>query len=106
MKRFTRETLEIDEADDKVQLTTFMVGLKSREFVVSLAKNPFKTIIEMLLKAQKYMNVEDALAAVRDVEKSREKGRRRTIIENKKGSVWIVESMTRVKGKTKELLEQ
>ena len=52
------------------------------------------------------MNVEDALAAVRDVEKSREKGRRRTIIENKKGSVWIVESMTRVKGKTKELLEQ
>ena len=74
--------------------------------MVSLAKNPFKTITEMLLKAQKYMNVEDALAAVRDVEKSREKGRRRTIIENKKGSVWIVESMTRVKGKTKELLEQ
>ena len=69
--------------------------------MVSLAKNPFKTITEMLLKAQKYMNVEDALAAVRDVEKSREKGRRRTIIENKKGSVWIVKSMTRVKGKTK-----
>ena len=65
-------------------MTTFKVGLKSREFVVSLAKNPFKTIIEMLLKAQKYMNVEDALAAVKDVEKSREKGRRRTIIENKK----------------------
>ena len=103
MKRFTRETLEVDETNDKVQLTTFKVGPKSREFVVSLAKNPFKTIIEMLLKAQKYMNVEDALAAVRDVEKSREKGRRRTIIENKKGSV---ESMTRVKGKTKELLEQ
>ena len=69
--------------------------------MVSLAKNPFKTITEMLLKAQKYMNVKDALAAVRDVEKSREKGRRRTIIENKKGSVWIVKSMTRVKGKTK-----
>ena len=54
MKRFTWETLEVDETDDKVQLTTFKVGLMSREFVVSLAKNPFETIIEMLLKAQKY----------------------------------------------------
>ena len=76
MKRFTQETLEVDEADDKVQLTTFKVGLKSREFVVSLAKNPLKTITEMLLKVHKYMNVEDALVAIRDVEKSREKERK------------------------------
>ena len=40
VKRFTRETLEVDEADDKVQLTTFKVGLKFREFVVALAKSP------------------------------------------------------------------
>ena len=39
MKRFTQETLEVDEADDKVQLKTFKAGLKSREFVVSLVKN-------------------------------------------------------------------
>ena len=49
--RFTRETLEVDEADDRVQLTTFKAGLKSREFVVSLAKNPSKTMAKMLLKA-------------------------------------------------------
>ena len=42
VKRFIWETLEVDEADDKVQLTTFKVGLKSRDFVVSLAKNPPK----------------------------------------------------------------
>ena len=36
VKRFTKEILEIDEADDKVQLTTFKTGLKSREFVVAL----------------------------------------------------------------------
>ena len=36
--RFTQGTLEVDKADDKVQLTTFKVGLKSREFLVSLAK--------------------------------------------------------------------
>ena len=40
VKRFTRETLEVDEVDDKVQLTTFKAGLKSREFVVSLMKSP------------------------------------------------------------------
>ena len=43
--------MEVDEANDKVQLTTFKAGLKSREFVVSLAKNPPNTMAKMLLKA-------------------------------------------------------
>ena len=65
--------LEIDEADDKVHLTTFKVGLKPRDFVASLAKNPPKTMAEALLKAQKYMNAEEALAAIDGAEKSKEK---------------------------------
>jgi len=40
VKCLTREVLEVDEVDDKVQLTTFKAGLKSREFMVTLAKNP------------------------------------------------------------------
>ena len=32
--------------------------------MVSLAKNPFRMMAGMLLKAQKYMNVEDTLAAM------------------------------------------
>lgn len=76
VKRFTQENLEVDEVNDKVQLTTFKAGLKSREFVVSLAKNPPKKMVKMLLKAQKYMNVEEALAAIKDVEKTSEKGRK------------------------------
>ena len=63
----------MDEADEKVQLTTFKARLKSREFLVSLAKNPSKTMAEMLLKAQKYMNAEDALATIEGVEKPKEK---------------------------------
>ena len=63
----------VDEVNDKVQLTTFKARLKSREFVVSLAKKPPKTMVEMLLKAQKYMNVEGALAAIEGVEKPKEK---------------------------------
>ena len=44
--------------------------------MVSLAKNPPKMLAEMLLKAQKYMNVEDALAAIKDIEKLGDKGRK------------------------------
>ena len=39
VKRFTWETLEVDEANDKVQLTTFKAGLKSRDLVASLVKD-------------------------------------------------------------------
>ena len=76
MKCFTQETLEVDETDDKVQLTTFKVRLRSRDLVASLTKNPPKTMAEMLLKAQKYMNVEDALAAIKDAGKPRDKGKK------------------------------
>ena len=76
MKRFTWETLEVDEVNNKVQLIIFKARLKSREFVVSLAKNPSKMMAEMLLKAQKYINTEDALAAIKDVEKPRDMGRK------------------------------
>ena len=76
VKRFTRETLEVDETDDKVQLRTFKAGLRSRDLMASLAKNPPKTMAEMLLKAQKYMNAEDALAAIKDVEKPGDKGKK------------------------------
>jgi len=63
LKRLTRETLEVDEADDKLQLTTFKAELKSRDFVVTLVKSP----------PRKYMNAKDALAAIRDEEKPRER---------------------------------
>ena len=103
MKWFTRETLEVDEAVDKVQLTTFKVGLKSREFVASLAKNPPKTMAKMLLKAQKYMNAEDALDAIRDVERPRDKGRKDDDRKGQKRKRQIVKLMMRVKERTREL---
>ena len=76
MKHFTRETLEVNKVDDKMQLTTFKAGLKSREFMVSLTKNPPKKMTEMLLKAQKYMSTEDTLTTIKDVKKSNEKERK------------------------------
>ena len=44
--------------------------------MASLAKNPPKTMAEMLLKAQKYMNAEDTFAAIKDVEKPGDKAKR------------------------------
>ena len=67
--------LEVDESDDKVQLMTFKAGLKSRDFVVSMAKNSPKTMVEALLKAQNYMNAEDALAAIEGAKKTKEKNK-------------------------------
>ena len=55
---------------------TFKAGLKSRDFVISLAKNPPRTMAEILLKAHKYMNAKNALAAIKDVEKPGDKGRK------------------------------
>ena len=76
MKRFTQETLEVDEVDEKMQLTAFKARLKSREFVALLVKNPSQTIAEMFLKAQKYKNTEDALAAIEEVENPNKKERK------------------------------
>ena len=64
VKRFNKEVLEVDEAEDKMQLTTFKAWLKSKEFVVTLEKSPLESMAEMLLKAQKYMNAKNALAAI------------------------------------------
>ena len=76
VKRFTQETLEVDKADNKVQLTTFKARLRSRDLVASLVKNPPKTMAEMLLKAQKYLNAENAVAAIRDGKKLGDKGKK------------------------------
>ena len=44
--------------------------------MASLAKNSPRTMAEMLIKEQKYMNAEDAIAAIRDIEKPGDKGRK------------------------------
>lgn len=64
VKRFNREVLEVEEMEDKVQLTTFKAGLKLKEFMVALVKSPSRSMAKMPLKAQKYMNVKDTLAVI------------------------------------------
>ena len=68
--------------------------------MVSLVKNPPKTIAEMLLKAQKYMNAEDALAAIKDKEKTSEEGRKEDDCRGRKRE--CQDRQTRDEGKRKD----
>ena len=63
MKRFNQAILEVDKADDQVQLTAFQICLTTKDFIFSLAKTPLTTMIDLLFKAQNYINGEDALTA-------------------------------------------
>ena len=63
ISHFNKEALSIDEADNKILVVAFTNGLRKGKFLFSLYKNDPKTISELLYKATKYMNAEDALLA-------------------------------------------
>ena len=70
--RFNKEALSIDEAEDKILLTTFTNGLRKGKFLFSLYKNNPKTMSNVLYRATKYMNAKDALLAREERPKKRE----------------------------------
>ena len=61
--RFNKEALSIDEADDKILIAAFTSGLRKGKFLFSLYKNDPKTMTDVLYRATKCMNAEDALLA-------------------------------------------
>ena len=63
ISRFNKEALLIDEADNKILVVAFTNRLRKGKFLFSLYKNDPKTMSEVLYRATKYMNVEDALLA-------------------------------------------
>ena len=73
ISHFNKEALSIDEANDKILVATFTNGLRKGKFLFSLYKNYPKTMLEVLYRATKYMNAEDALSARE--EKPKKKGK-------------------------------
>ena len=73
ISRFNKEALSIDEADDKILVAAFMNGLRKGKFLFSLYKNDHKTMIEVLYRATKYMNAEDALLVRKEKPRKRER---------------------------------
>ena len=71
--RFNKEALSIDEAIDKILVAEFINGLRKGKFLFSLYKNNPKTMLDVLYRATKYMNTEDALLASEDKPRKRER---------------------------------
>ena len=71
--RFNKEALSINEANDKILIVTFTNKLQKGKFLLSLYKNYLKTMSNVLYKATKYMNTEDALLAREEKPKKRER---------------------------------
>ena len=71
--RFNKEALSIDKADDKILEAAFTNRLQKGKFLFSLYKNDPKTMTDVLYRATKYMNTEDALLAREEKPKKRER---------------------------------
>ena len=67
IQRFNSESLKVDIPDEKFSITAFIVGLgiQSKDLMFSISKNPQASMAEVLAKAEKYINGEEALMSKR-----------------------------------------
>ena len=77
LARFNRTTLEIKELPQAITMHSILVSLKSRDFSKSLAKRPPQTMIELLARSAKFINMEEVEATKRQANRpvQEEKGR-------------------------------
>ena len=68
MQRFNAESLKIDIPDEKFAITAFIAGLgmHSKDLMFSISKNPQASMAEVLAKAKKYINGEEALISKKE----------------------------------------
>ena len=77
VQRFNADSLKIDVPDEKFAITAFIAGLgvQSKDLMFSISKNPQASMAEVLAKAEKYINGEEALLSKRESSSTRkEKG--------------------------------
>ena len=63
VQRFNAESLKVDILDENFAITAFIAGLgvQSKDLMFSISKNPQANMVEVLAKAEKYINGEEAL---------------------------------------------
>ena len=68
VQRFNSESLKVEIPYEKFAITTFIVGLgiQSKDLMFSISKNPQVRMAEVLAKAEKYINGEEALISKRE----------------------------------------
>ena len=70
---FNKEAFSIYEVDDEILIAVLTNELRKGKFLFSLYKNDAKTMSDVLYRATKYMNVEDALLAREEKPQKRER---------------------------------
>ena len=67
VQRFNAESLKVDVPYEKFAITAFIAGLgvQSKDLMFSISKNPKASMAEVLAKAEKYINGEEALISKR-----------------------------------------
>ena len=68
VKRFNSESLKVDIPDEKFAITAFIasLGVQSKDLMFSISKNPQASMDEVLAKAEKYINGEEALISKKE----------------------------------------
>ena len=68
VQRFNAESLKVDIPDEKFVITAFIAGLgvQSKDLMFSISKNPQASMAEVLAKAEKYINGEEALISKKE----------------------------------------
>ena len=68
VQRFNAESLKVDIPDEKFTITAFIAGLgfQSKDLMFSISKNPQASKAEVLAKAEKYINGEEALISKKE----------------------------------------
>ena len=68
LQRFNAESLNIDIPNEKFAITAFIAGLgvQSKDLMFSISKNPQESMAEVLVKAKKYINGEEALISKKE----------------------------------------
>ena len=68
VQRFNTESLRVDISDEKFAITAFIAGLgvQSKDLMFSISNNPQASMVEVLAKAEKYINGEKALISKKE----------------------------------------
>ena len=68
VQRFNAESLKVDVPDEKFVITAFIAGLgvQSKDLMFSISKNPQASMTEVLTKAEKYINGEEAIISKKE----------------------------------------
>ena len=68
VQTFNAESLKIDIPDERFAITAFIarLGMQSKDLMFSISKNPQASMVEVLAKAEKYINGKEALISKKE----------------------------------------